>query len=173
VTWKHDETMFVEIVESDDTVEALEDARPRKKHVLHTRVPAVLEDELKRLATSLRLPVSNLVRAILEDAVDAVDAAAQKAEGGLRGFGDRLHDERERLRERVRTATAAKGAGEAPSDPLAGVVGYQPLVLAAEARCAKCGRTLAAGEDAFLGVGGAGPGPVIVGRECAPGRKGS
>src|SRR5690349_10091409 len=105
VTRKHDD--------APKEVEADDDARPRKERVLHTRVPAVLEDELKRLATSLRLPVSNLVRAILEDAVDAVDAAAQKAEGGIRGFGDRLHDERERLRDRVRTATKGE------SDPLA------------------------------------------------------
>ena len=159
-----------EPTETEPAAETPDEAgRARKERVLHTRVPAVLEDELKRLATSLRLPVSNLVRAILEDAVDAVDAAAQKAEGGLRGFGDRLHDERERLRERVKQATHEKTAGG--GDPLRGVVGFQPLMLAAEARCAKCGRTLAAGEEAFLGVGGEGPGPVIVGKECVPARK--
>ena len=49
-----------------------DEAAPKKERVLHTRVPAVLEEELKRLATALRMPVSNLVRAVLEDAVDAV-----------------------------------------------------------------------------------------------------
>jgi hypothetical protein len=37
----------------------------RKERVLHTRVPAVLERELKRFADNLRIPVSNLVRTIL------------------------------------------------------------------------------------------------------------
>lgn len=140
--------------------ETEEEAKTRKERVLHTRVPAVLEDELKRLATSLRLPVSNLVRAMLEDAVDAVDLASQKAEGGLRGVGDRLAGERERLRARVRSA-----------DPLHGVLGFQPFVLATDARCARCKRELLAGHEAFLGVGGSSPTPVIVGRECVPSPK--
>ena len=36
----------------------------KKERVLHTRVPEVLEEELKRLATNLRLPVSNVVPCI-------------------------------------------------------------------------------------------------------------
>jgi hypothetical protein len=41
----------------------------RKERVLHTRIPASLETEIKRLADSLRIPVSNLVRNMLQDAV--------------------------------------------------------------------------------------------------------
>ena len=44
---------------------------PLKERVIHTRVPALLEEELKRFAENLRMPVSNLVRAILEDARSA------------------------------------------------------------------------------------------------------
>ncbi|MEZ4293932.1 MAG: hypothetical protein R3B70_03065 [Polyangiaceae bacterium] len=55
----------------------------KKERVLHTRVPAVLERELKRFAENLRVPVSNLVRAILEDAVAAADAASESVEGRL------------------------------------------------------------------------------------------
>ena len=62
----------------------------RKERVLHTRVPAVLDQELKRLATNLRVPVSNVVRAILEDAIDAVDSVGEKAQGELLGFVDRI-----------------------------------------------------------------------------------
>ncbi len=46
--------------------------------MLHTRVPAVLERELKRFAENLRIPVSNLVRTILEDALDVADAATER-----------------------------------------------------------------------------------------------
>jgi len=37
--------------------------------VLHARIPAALEDQIKRLAEALRVPVSNLVRNMLEDAI--------------------------------------------------------------------------------------------------------
>lgn len=43
----------------------------RKERVIHTRIPAGLEDQIKRLAEGLRVPVSNLVRNMLEDAIDA------------------------------------------------------------------------------------------------------
>ncbi len=56
----------------------------RKERVLHTRVPAVLERELKRFADNLRVPVSNLVRTILEDAVSVADAATENVEERLK-----------------------------------------------------------------------------------------
>ena len=59
--------------ETADAAPAPEAAESNKKErVLHTRIPAVLETELKRLAGSLRVPVSNLVRTI----PDAVDLSA-------------------------------------------------------------------------------------------------
>ena len=82
-----------------------------KEKVLHTRVPAVLEEELKRLATNLRVPVSNVVRAILEDAVDAVDTVTEAAEGELMGFVDRLARQRGHLRDRIKP--------KAPPEPTA------------------------------------------------------
>ena len=48
--------------------------RKKKKNekVLHTRIPADLEQEIKERAEKLRIPVSNLVRNILEDAFKLV-----------------------------------------------------------------------------------------------------
>ena len=40
----------------------------RKERVLHTRVPEVLAEELKKMAEAMRVPVSNVVRTVLEDA---------------------------------------------------------------------------------------------------------
>ncbi len=156
------------------------DDEPRDEHkkerVLHTRVPAVLEQELKRLAKNLRVPVSNVVRAILEDAVDTVDVVGKKAEGELRGVAERLSRERGRLRTRATgrepeaadEPEAGEPAAEHTGAPLEGVVGFQPLLLAREEKCVVCGQGLAAGDEAFLGVReGRGP-RVIVGRECLP-----
>ena len=72
----------------------------RKERVLHTRVPAVLEQELKRVANAWRVPVSNVVRALLEDALDTLDVVGAKAEGELREVVELLASERNRFRRR-------------------------------------------------------------------------
>ncbi|MBK8251271.1 MAG: hypothetical protein IPK82_01200 [Polyangiaceae bacterium] len=112
----------------------------KKERVLHTRVPAVLERELKRFADNLRIPVSNLVRAILEDAMEVAGSASQSIEGRLAHAAEELGKGRERLTKRVLP------------DPLADVFAYQPVTLAQEAICAKCQKTLEAGDRAHLGL---------------------
>lgn len=134
-----------------------------KERVLHTRVPAVLEQELKQLAHNLRVPVSNVVRAILEDAVDAVDTVGDIAQGEILGFVDRLAKQREDLRTRVQREpehtseepeevedaeiVESTCPDEAP-EQLEGVYGYQPLKLASDTECSVCGAALPAGTEA-------------------------
>jgi hypothetical protein len=135
--------------------EAEAPGRTRKERVLHTRVPAVLEDELKRLATALRMPVSNVVRAILEDAVEAVEVVGARAEGELQGIAHRIHEQRESLRRAVQGPPAAPKAATpaAPSaDPLAGVIGFQRLRLVSPSKCAICGTALARGDVGYRAV---------------------
>lgn len=115
-------------------------AAARKERVLHTRVPAVLERELKRLAESMRVPVSNLVRAMLEDAVSVADQASENVESRLKWFAENLEHERERLKKRVMR------------DPLDGVFAFQPVRLAQPTTCAKCKKDLKRGESANLGL---------------------
>ncbi len=69
----------------------------RKEKVLHTRVSMVLEQELKALARNLRVPVSNLVRTILQDALATAGALGRVAEDELRGAAERLAHNRARL----------------------------------------------------------------------------
>ena len=73
--------------------------RARKERVIHTRVPAPLEAELKRFAEELRIPVSNLIRTILEDALAAADQAGERVERGLRAGAARLAHGRDSLRQ--------------------------------------------------------------------------
>lgn len=162
-----------------------DEPRPReeapKERVLHTRVPAVLDQELKRLARSLRVPVSNVVRAILEDAVDAVDTVGERAQGELMGFVERLARQRSELRNRIRTepeveADEAERAPERePDEPpcpadapdvLEGVFAYQPIVLATESRCTVCGRALPAGGRAHRALFDDPGKRVFLGPEC-------
>jgi hypothetical protein len=147
----------------------------------------VLERELRRLAESLKVPMSNVVRAILEDALEAADRAGRRTEAELRSWAERLSSERDRLRERVCASLPGEGRDGADQDGGApdatdesvgavepdgvdetGLLGFQPFVLAAATTCGRCGRELERGQEAFLGIRDV-PGPrLIVGRECLP-----
>ena len=112
----------------------------KKERVLHTRVPAVLEAELKRFAQNLRIPVSNLVRTILEDALAVADAAGDRVEERLRTAASQLQTERERLRRKIKP------------DPLTDVYAFQAVTIAQATHCAKCDVLLEAGTHAHLGL---------------------
>lgn len=134
--------------------------REKKERVIHTRVPAVLEAELKRFAENLRVPVSNLIRTILEDAVAVADKATESVERELRTAANKVNDEREKLRRSI-----------ARPDPLEGVFGFQPLVMNVHSNCAKCSVPLDPGADAHLALSDR-PGPrQFVCPSCLPGRK--
>jgi ATP-dependent Lon protease len=131
----------------------------KKERVIHTRVPAVLERELKRLAEGLRVPVSNLVRSVLEDAVAVADQAGERVEDRLKTFADNLGTERGKIKRRVQR------------DPLKDVFAFQPVKLAQPASCAKCEKVLGRGSSANLGLSDdAGPGKprVFVCDDCLP-----
>jgi len=136
----------------------------KKERVIHTRIPAALDDALKSFAGSMRVPVSNLVRVLLEDAVAVTQRASDRVVEAAEHVADKAA-----VRAGVKTAeAAAPSAKEAPADPLSGVFGYQPLTLAIETTCARCGGALAIGASAFLGMrDGAGP-RVFVCADCLP-----
>jgi hypothetical protein len=140
---------------SRDATPADRDAK--KERVLHTRVPAVLERELKRFADNLRVPVSNLVRTILEDAVSVADAATENVEERLKSAAKHLEKERERIRKRIE------------HDPLEGIVAFQEVVLAVPSACTRCAKELARGARAHMGIGDqAGLSSRFVCEECLP-----
>jgi hypothetical protein len=129
----------------------------KKERVLHTRVPAVLERELKRFADNLRVPVSNLVRTILEDALSVADAATENVEERLKKAAHHLEKERERIKKKME------------HDPLEGIVAFQEVVLAVPGRCAKCDKALERGTRANLGIGEVPGGPRrFVCEDCLP-----
>jgi len=149
-------------LEEPTPTEEAGDSAPRKERVLHTRVPPVLERELKRLAESARMPVSNLVRSILEEALEVAERASGRVEEQLKHAAERVSKEREAIRERVRKM-----------DPLERVLAFQPVVLAHPAACARCGGELASGENAHLGLMNE-PGPLLfVCSPCVPTRDAS
>lgn len=129
----------------------------KKERVLHTRVPAVLERELKRFARNLRVPVSNVVRVILEDALKAADRATGEVENHLRHVASAVSSEREQIREKLKHL-----------DPLEDVLGFQPLVIAQPTACAACRAPLARGDNGWLGLTAEPGDRVIVCGRCVP-----
>ncbi|MEN8162081.1 MAG: hypothetical protein ABFS41_18570, partial [Myxococcota bacterium] len=172
------------------TEEPRERSRERKQRILHTRISEQLADDIRAIADDLRVPVSNLVRNVLEEAFSAVERVsgdvgeliddvieeAEVASERYRRYRDRVRD---RARERAQERAATEGVREteetpeyrsaadvAEPDALARVVAWQPVVLAAERRCARTGRTLRPGERAYLGLGDAGPLGVYVAEDA-------
>lgn len=141
----------------DDAPEDGPEKADRKERVLHTRVPAVLEAELKAAARALRVPVSNLVRTILEDAVAIADRASSQVEQRLEAAARSVESERARLRARLER-----------TDPLQDVLAYQPVIVAAANRCARCESPLEPGDGAALAIRQR-PGPsAFVCEPCVP-----
>ncbi len=126
-------------------------ADERKEKVLHTRIPAGLEEQIKRLAERLRVPVSNLVRNMLEDAMAMGRDALE--------MGRRVRD---------------AGAGVAPPNGSAvaafpDIYGWQRLTLNVNVPCARCGKELEAGDDAFVGLSDMARGErVFICPSCVP-----
>ncbi len=141
----------------------------RKERVLHTRVPAVLEQELKRVANAWRVPVSNVVRALLEDALDTLDVVGAKAEDELRGVAEKLASERQRIRQKsTEQISEAPLSSEQPSDPLEGAVGATPITLVHDAVCGLTGQALPAGSEAFMVLFDDPRRKLITGRDALP-----
>jgi hypothetical protein len=140
------------------------EADKKKERVIHTRVPAVLEQELKRLAENIRVPVSNLVRAILEDAVAVADRAGRGVEEELHRAATNLSTKREAILAKKDKVVTAKA--------LEGVIGFQPIMLATESVCAKCLIALHPGDDAHLGISTDATAPrVVICENCVPKKK--
>src|SRR5689334_23203252 len=116
----------------------------RQARWLHTRISEHLEDALKREARRRRLPVSLLVRNVLEGALDLVGDIVEGS----------LHVAR---RSEGIARAATRGRDAAGND----VYGWQELILNRAAACARCAATLGAGATAYRGLrDGAGP-PVF------------
>jgi hypothetical protein len=126
----------------------------RKERVIHTRVSATLEEELKRVAGTLRVPVSNLVRSLLED---AIASRAPKLEYTI---------------PKTQPPSLTKGPPAKLSkrelEALDGVVGFQPVKLNVRGACAVCARALVQGEEAFFGLTNDPGRRVVVCTRCLP-----
>jgi len=91
--------------------------RMRKERILHTRISDQLAEDIREVAEELRVPVSNLVRNVLEEAF----TAAERVRDDMGGLLDEVMDEAEkasaryvqfRQRRRARDARRERRAGD-------------------------------------------------------------
>ncbi len=75
----------------------------RKERVMHTRISEDLDAALRRAAEDLRVPVSNLVRNLLEDAFDVVETVTESIGGLVDDVVDEAGHFRDRFRDDWRT----------------------------------------------------------------------
>ncbi len=114
-----------------------------KDKVLQTRVPKSLYNDLAAQARRLRVPVSNLVRNILEDSLRMVENIVDGSLDIVEALGSKA-DEQE----------------------LAAVIGWQPMTPNRQLPCSRCGRSLEKDSDAFVSVGAPGQKTFVICGEC-------
>jgi hypothetical protein len=157
----------------------------RKERVLHTRISEDLADDIRRLADDLRVPVSNLVRNVLEEAFSVVESVSENV-GELiedvveeaeraRGLMRRRHHRRARRRfhgERPHGGDEGERERPGPAQRQAfpDVVGWQPLILNRPHACADCEEVQEPGDRVFAGLGEGGLSGVYLCRDCMQAR---
>jgi hypothetical protein len=144
--------------------------RDIKDRLVQTRVPERLEAVLKEEAKKRRLSVSHLIRNVLEDTLELVDTVVTSGEelvdGSVR-IAQQVARDAGRLaqtaRASARETTAEVRPRRSPSEPeprpkaraaakLEHILAWNAVVLNRAALCAECGRELAKGEPAHLGL---------------------
>jgi hypothetical protein len=157
-----------------------------KDRLIQTRVPGDLEDALKEEARKRRLSVSHLIRNVLEDTFHLVDNVVAEVDNlvndsvGLakqvsRDAGRIANSAKHGVRAATRSASEADDdedddsdeSREPAADPLAQVLAWNEVVMNQAGRCARCGKTLAKGSKAHLGLTATpGSGPIWLCGAC-------
>ena len=115
----------------------------RKDRVLQARVSPSLYNQLVGQARRLRVPVSNLVRNILEDSTRMIENIV---DGGIE-------------------IAEAIGKGMDEQD-LSSVLGWQPMIANRRLACSRCGRAIQKGSEAFMSVGAPGGRTFVICGGC-------
>ena len=147
--------------------------RARKERVLHTRISDDLAADIRRVADDLRVPVSNVVRNVLEEAFSFVEYVSDNFGELIDEVVDEAEAARDRIRSRRRAGRSARprprrqeAPQTQPSNDFDDVLGWQPLVLNRQRRCDQCDALLARGAQAFAGVTQAGIGGTTLCSAC-------
>ena len=138
------------------------------------------------MAEDLRVPVSNLVRNVLEEAFSVVEAVtdnvgdliedvvdeAERTRGRIRSRRHHLRDRQRHRRDRcARARPDGVDAEPAEREPFPDVVGWQPLILNQPKSCADCEEPIERSERGFAGMTAAGLSEIYLCRDCMDARR--
>lgn len=133
---------------------------PVKDRILNARIPEELDRELREQAEKLDMPVSQLVRGILQRTVDLVGNLS----GNVEHLVTEVVEDVAGFRDTVEAATCG-----GRHVILKQIVAWQPIRCNRPGRCWASGRDLSPGDEAWLGVREDGrPGPCVARDELDP-----
>jgi len=152
----------------------------RKERVLHTRISEPLAEDIRRVAEDLRVPVSNLVRNVLEEAFAVVETVTENVGDLIEEVVDEAERTRERIRrysDRGRHSSGQRGdrsrepaEARASRDEHPQVLGWQPLVFNQPQICSDCEEPIERGERGYVGVTSNGLSGIHLCRDCVDAR---
>jgi hypothetical protein len=159
--------------------------RERKQRVLHTRISERLAEDIRDIAEELRVPVSNLVRNVLEEAFAVVESVTDNVGDLVEDMVEEAERARHRFRRRSKHAETRSWDAKADADPgeaetstdetpraeFPDVVGWQTLILNRAQSCADCGDPIERGEPGFAGITTSGLSGVYLCSECVEARR--
>jgi hypothetical protein len=151
--------------------------RHRKERVLHTRISEQLSRDIRQMAEDLRVPVSNLVRNVLEETFSVVESVTgdmgelledviEQAERA----SDRIHHFQHRRRERESREADRRQRPERP-EKFEEIEAWQPVILNAPRRCDGDGREIRRGDQAYVGLTASGLSGTYLCPPCVEARK--
>jgi hypothetical protein len=152
----------------------------RKERVLHTRISEPLAEDIRRVAEDLRVPVSNLVRNVLEEAFAVVETVSENVGELIEDVVDEAERTRERIRrysdrgrrrsgppdDRRREPTEARVSREEYPE----VLGWQPLIFNRPQLCSDCEEPIERGERGYVGMTADGMSSIHLCRDCVDAR---
>jgi hypothetical protein len=151
--------------------------RHRKERVLHTRISEQLARDIRQMAEDLRVPVSNLVRNVLEETFSVVESVTDDMGDLLEDVieqaeraSDRIHHSQRRRREREAREAHRRQGSERP-EAFDDIEAWQPVVLNVPRRCDDDGREIRRGEQAFVGLTASGLSGTYLCPPCVEARR--
>jgi hypothetical protein len=144
--------------------------------VLHTRISEDLADDIREIAEELRVPASNIVRNVLEEAFSVVEAVSDNVGDLIEDVVDEAEAARDRIRtrqhrQRQRRPGARPVRTPAFEDEAEPLVGWQSLIPNRTQSCTECSRSISGGEQAFVGVTSHGLGSTWMCGTCMASRR--
>ncbi len=127
----------------------------RKDKVIQTRVPRDLESSLKEAAERERVPVSQLIRNVLEDSFDLVESvvadSSQLVENVTRD-ARRIAESAAGARKDDEPFVPADQGGEQARTLMEAVDAWQDVIVNKPGHCVQCGAAVKRGSRAFRGL---------------------